>query len=258
MGSGGRADTTNLPRHGVTLYQFRQRLLTAALAKIVIPAAERIIGEVSATGHCAYLPTAQFEWSKKVEQYTPAICAELKSLLTEITDIPSFQDVSEAQRELTNDDRWKAYVFFVFGTAIAKNCRQCPDTVIAMNAIPGLQNAMFSILSPGKKIPEHRGPYKGLLRYHLALVVPDSSDQCAIWVNDERRTWTKGKSLILDDSYPHRADNNTNQLRVVLFADFERPLPWPWSWMNRAVIALLRKTDLAQQPLAQLNSSSTE
>ena len=33
---------------------------------------------------------------------------------------------------------------------------------------------MFSILAPGKHIPPHDGPYKGVLRYHLGLVVPDA------------------------------------------------------------------------------------
>ena len=31
---------------------------------------------------------------------------------------------------------------------------------------------MFSILAPGKRIPPHDGPYKGVLRYHLGLDGP--------------------------------------------------------------------------------------
>ena len=145
----------------------------------------------------------------------------------------------------------------VFGTPIEKNCTQCPNTAAALISIPGLQNAMFSILAPHKTIPEHRGPYNGLLRYHLALVVPENTEQCAVWVGGERRTWSEGKSLILDDSYLHHVENNTDQTRVVLFADFERPLAWPWSWMNRAVIALIKKTELAQQPLTKLRNRDT-
>ena len=33
--------------------------------------------------------------------------------------------------------------------------------------------AFFSILAPGKHIPEHRGSLKGVIRYHLALKVPE-------------------------------------------------------------------------------------
>ena len=32
--------------------------------------------------------------------------------------------------------------------------------------------AYFSILEPGTKIKPHNGVYKGVLRYHLGLIVP--------------------------------------------------------------------------------------
>ena len=37
---------------------------------------------------------------------------------------------------------------------------------------------LFSILEPGKRIPLHTGPYNGVLRLHLGLVVPDPAEQC--------------------------------------------------------------------------------
>ena len=42
----------------------------------------------------------------------------------------------------------------------------------AAGGIPGLFEAFFSILEGGKSIPQHEGPYRGYLRYHLGLVVP--------------------------------------------------------------------------------------
>ncbi len=48
----------------------------------------------------------------------------------------------------------------------------CPRTAALMREIPGMTTAMFSILSPRKHILDHRGPYKGVLRYHLGLIVP--------------------------------------------------------------------------------------
>src|SRR4051812_31569052 len=35
-----------------------------------------------------------------------------------------------------------------------------------------MTTAMFSVLLPHKHIPPHRGPWKGVLRYHLALRTP--------------------------------------------------------------------------------------
>jgi aspartyl/asparaginyl beta-hydroxylase (cupin superfamily) len=34
-----------------------------------------------------------------------------------------------------------------------------------------MTSAMFSVLTPKKHIPEHRGLWKGVLRYYLGLIV---------------------------------------------------------------------------------------
>jgi aspartyl/asparaginyl beta-hydroxylase (cupin superfamily) len=36
-----------------------------------------------------------------------------------------------------------------------------------------MKTAFFSILAPGKHLPAHRGPYKGVMRYHLGLLIPE-------------------------------------------------------------------------------------
>ena len=53
---------------------------------------------------------------------------------------------------------------------------------------------MFSILAPGKRIPPHDGPYKGVLRYHLGLIVPDAPvEQVGIRVGDQIRRLGRGR-----------------------------------------------------------------
>ena len=84
---------------------------------------------------------------------------------------------------------------------------------------------MFSILAPRKRIPPHGGPYKGVLRYHLALMVPEPADQCGHPRRRRRaRTGTEGESLVFDDTCEHEAWNDTDGTRVVLFVDLMRPL----------------------------------
>ena len=82
---------------------------------------------------------------------------------------------------------------------------------------------MFSILEPGKRLPPHRGPYNGVLRLHLGLLIPEPRERAAIRVGPEQHHWTEGRVLIFDDAYEHEAWNETEQVRVVLFVDFERP-----------------------------------
>ena len=111
---------------------------------------------------------------------------------------------------------------------------------------------MFSILEPRRSIPEHRGPYKGLLRYHLGLIVRSGAENLSITVNGTKRGWAEGKTLILDDSFPHSVSNESADMRVVLFADFARPLPWPVAIYNRLVIWLLGRSALASEPVNRL------
>ena len=87
--------------------------------------------------------------------------------------LPNFQDISVDQASITDDDGWKTYFFFGYGFRSEANCARCPETAALLDRIPGLTTAFFSILSPHKHIGEHRGPWRGVLRYHLALRVPE-------------------------------------------------------------------------------------
>jgi beta-hydroxylase len=119
-----------------------------------------------------------------------------------------------------------------------------------------MKTAMFSILSPGKKIPPHCGPYNGILRYHLGLVVPEP-DRCAIRVGPETRNWAVGSSLIFDDTYEHEVTNESTQERVVLFVDIERPLHFPLNRVNTSVLEAIRNSPFvteAEQNLLRFNA----
>jgi len=215
---------------------------------LVILAAETLIRRTR-EGRRLYFDPAAFAWTPALEAGWRESRAELEALLADRDRIPAFEEVSEEQRAITRDRRWRVYVLSVYGQFIGRQAERCPATTRLLRGIPGLRNSMFSILAPGKAIPEHRGIYAGLLRYHLGLVVPRDAQACTITVGGERRTWREGATMIFDDSFPHSVANDTGEERVVLFADFDRPLPWPLSWMNRAVLSLLGRSPLFQRPL---------
>jgi beta-hydroxylase len=93
---------------------------------------------------------------------------------------------------------------------------------------------MFSILEPGKFIPPHKGPYKGSLCYHLGLQIPKSGD-CYIQVEDIKYYWKEGEDIIFDDTYKHCVYNNSNETRIVLFCDVDRPMVGPMNVLNKAL-----------------------
>ena len=96
----------------------------------------------------------------------------------------------------------------------------------------------FSILSPRKHIPHHRGPWAGVLRLHLGLLVPREARQCRIRIADKVCAWEEGRCLVFDDTYNHEVWNDTDDYRVVLFIDFARPLRWPMSVLNEWLMNL--------------------
>jgi aspartyl/asparaginyl beta-hydroxylase (cupin superfamily) len=132
------------------------------------------------------------------------------------------------------------YILFAYGHKYEKSCCRCPNTTKAVENIPGMKTAMFSIIGPRKHIPPHQGAFKGLVRCHLGLIVPNPTAKCKISVGKEIGYWEEGASLIFDNTFPHEVWNDTDEYRVVLLLDIVRPLPFPISVINGSVIKSFR------------------
>jgi len=136
-------------------------------------------------------------------------------------------------------DNWRTFNLVMFGLPVPKNAALCPRTVELLLGVPGVQSALFSVVMPGAYIPPHADPAKGVVRYHLALRVPRpvlGTRECYIEVDcthgpgctlaDEmhRYRWEEGKSVLFDDVFSHWVQNDTEEVRVILFVDVLRPL----------------------------------
>jgi aspartyl/asparaginyl beta-hydroxylase (cupin superfamily) len=203
---------------------------------------EKMIGGLTTDGKRTFFEPESLPWVARVEAEWMVIRAELDTLLAERDRIPNFQDVSADQSVLTEGTQWKTFFLYAYGRPVGPNCGRCPETTRLLQTIPGMKTAMFSILAPRKHVPEHRGPYKGVLRYHLGLLVPDGGVNSRIRVGSEVRHWQEGRSLVFDDSHLHEVWNVSDSTRVVLFVDFERPLFFPLSLLNRLMIRRISRT----------------
>nr|WP_232294648.1 MULTISPECIES: aspartyl/asparaginyl beta-hydroxylase domain-containing protein [Achromobacter] len=201
------------------------------------------IARASLVGDKPIFQNAQFPWIPELEARTPAIRAELTELLAERQNLPAFHEISPDVGMITSDDQWKTFLFMGYGLRSERNLARCPETARALLGIPGVRSAFFSILEPGKRIPLHTGPYNGVLRLHLGLVVPEPAERCWIEVGGERYNWQEGQAVVFDDLYPHQVHNDTPGLRAVLFVDFERPCRIPVKWLNRLVLRAAPFTD---------------
>jgi len=99
----------------------------------------------------------------------------------------------------------------------------CPKTVALLESIPSVNAAMFALLPPGARLNLHRDPSAASLRYHLGIITPNS-DECFIDVDGQRHSWRDGQDCMFDETYLHFAENKTDQTRLILFCDVERPL----------------------------------
>jgi ornithine lipid ester-linked acyl 2-hydroxylase len=210
--------------------------LTIAIGERVLAPVERWIGRRSLVGEATFFELERFPWVQLIEDNCATIRGELERVLEDRAALPNFQDISKDQIEITDDDRWKTFFLYGYGFTAKLGVEMCPRTAALMRQIPGMTTAMFSILSPRKHILDHRGPYKGVLRYHLGLIVPRDKEACRIRVGDDFRHWEEGKSMIFDDTYNHEVWNDTDETRVVLFVDVLRPLPFPESAINSLIV----------------------
>ncbi|MEO8670025.1 MAG: aspartyl/asparaginyl beta-hydroxylase domain-containing protein [Tahibacter sp.] len=215
---------------------------------------QRRIVAASLVGDHAVFDKQAFPWIQTLEQQWPLIRAELDEVLIRRDALPGFHEITPEVRTITTDRDWKTFMFLGYGMRSEPNLQRCPNTANALARIPGLRTAFYSILEPGKRIPLHRGPYNGVLRLHLGLIVPEPRERCWIRVGGELRTWNEGEALVIDDMYPHEVHNDTNGVRVVLFVDFDRPLRGWVRWLNRLILALAPLTPEIQTAKSNLTA----
>lgn len=207
---------------------------------------ENIIARYSLVENTCFLDPNNFTWTTELENNWQIIRKELDVILKFTNQLPSLHDVSQCDYGLSHDHQWKTYFLYGYGIKMQQNCQYCPATTQIIENVPGMKTAFFSILLPGKHVPEHRGPYKGVLRYQLALKVPEDRENCRIRVGNEFACWSEGKSMMFDDSFLHEIWNSTDEVRVILFMDIVRPCKFPVSLLNHLLIYLIRWSPFIQ------------
>lgn len=198
------------------------------------PVESRIVG-ASTIGAGPFFDAATFDWARRLEAGQPTMRRELEQLVADGRALQTSHDLTAVSS--IRADLWSTIVLSYYGRTSGV-ARRCAATMALLEGVPGLRAASFSILWPGGEIPPHRGPYAGVVRYHLGLIVPRPPEGCGIRVGDQIRHWEEGCSLVFDESFEHEAWNTTDGMRAVLFLDIDRPLRQPARRANAAALAL--------------------
>ena len=224
----------------------------AAIKYFIQSPLSKLISITSKVKGDIFFDLKQFPWTAELENNFEKILHEsIKVMKSE--RLPNIQDVLSQEKPIAKEENWKVYFIYFFWNLVKEHSIACPETTEIIKKIPGLVSAFFSVLAPGKNIPEHYGPYNGVLRCHLGLIIPAQKNCAGLQVGDQVKYWSPGKVLIFDDTNPHSAWNNsTNEYRVVLFIDFLRPLPYLVQIMNKSFLRFLSTDKDLQEGLEYL------
>ena len=225
-----------------------------SLASRIKDAAAELFMRAERRGVFRKLPAFERDLSEYPElavlaQNYPVIRAECESLIASRVRIPGMEELTSYTSGGIHQIAWKSFMF-KSGTFIEENCALAPKTAALLRGIPGVYTAFFSVLEPHQHIKAHWGYWKGFVRYHLGVLIPDNNrdkqmldprqpraqarggDRAAI-EQGETYHWHDGEAVLFDDTFLHDAANDTDQVRVVLFLDVARKMPWRLALLNR-------------------------
>lgn len=190
---------------------------------------------------------------REIEKAFPEIRSEFMAASEKVAVMPTYHELDPLQRHISavTPYDWRMFYLYAMGSVAEQNAALCPRTIAVLKKIPGLFQASFSILDPGKSIPAHEGPYYGYLRYHLGIEVPTDNPP-SIRIGDHVHIWKEGQGVLFDDSWNHEVINNSAQRRVVLIVDVLRPMPTAQHLAN-SFFALLTRFFYGRYLLRRLN-----
>ena len=141
--------------------------------------------------------------------------------------LPANHDIMQQQRTLYEFDRkiWGMLPLRGYGYNYPANQALIPSLRSFLKHHPDVVSAAVSLFPPGKVLRPHKGPFKGVWRYHLPLVVEDFGDgrsSCELTIDGQSYHLQEGEGFLWDDTFMHSAINRSSQPRVVLLFDVFR------------------------------------
>ena len=170
-----------------------------------------------------------------------------EALAAKFADVPRFDDIMPEQADIAAEDGrdWRMLLLKAYGIGLPDNLRRCPVTAALLERTPEVISCAFSFLAPGKHIPVHRGPFRGILRFHLMLSMPNGADgqpACVMEIDGVPYRLAEGASLLWDDTFPHEVWNRSDQVRVAMLLDVRRrDMPLHLRVVSGALIGFVRQ-----------------
>jgi aspartate beta-hydroxylase len=171
---------------------------------------------------------------------------EALRIAADLGRVPRFHEIMPEQAAISDNDHrdWRMLILKAYGAKVPHNIAQCPRLAALVAASPEVLSASISFLAPGKHVPPHRGPFRGVLRFYLGLAMPRSADgrpAAVLKIADREYRIADGECLLWDDTYVHEVWNDSDALRTVLLLDVRRQgMPTDMELLSRLLIAAVR------------------
>lgn len=199
---------------------------------------DRRIGTPATIDTAHYFPNA----ARFVDAFA-GIRHEALAIVETLHRVPRFHDLMPQQADISAGDGrdWRMFIMKAYGVPVAENLARAPSVAALLDAAPEAVSAVFSFLAPGKHIPKHRGPFRGILRFHLMLSMPCDGDgvpACELNIDGIPYRLKEGECLLWDDTFPHEVWNRSEQVRIALLLDvWRRDMPTDVALLSYALMA---------------------
>lgn len=190
-----------------------------------------------------------------------ALRDEAMSVGRQLPLVPRFHEIMPEQESISaNDGRdWRMYIMKAYGHVSQENLARCPTMAALLDDCPEVLSATYSFLAPGKHVPEHRGPFRGVMRFHLGLSMPRDAHGklgAILWIDHQPVLLENGQCLLWDDTYPHELLNTTDQVRAVLLLDVWRPeMPPDMKALSTVIVGGMRAVSAMNAARASLSQA---
>lgn len=160
----------------------------------------------------------------KIIESLPSIQLEYKKFSQHSRKIPKAHEVDTYNTEISeaHGPAWRTFYLKAYNGWFDENLTHFPITTHLFKQMPEVTCVMFSVMESGNVIPPHKGLMRGILRYQIPIHL-SSNGECRISVNDEKKVYQQQQPLMFDDNNQHSVTNNTDDYRVILFLDIQKP-----------------------------------
>lgn len=167
------------------------------------------------------------------------ILAEVNDIIKDYDNITMNEIPSINEEWLKNEDKWRP-IWIRFMGEWSKTANKLPTLKRIASLFPNINMLYVSVFHPGMTIIQHKGVERSVHRYHYGLKIPENDIGLKIGNTDVK--WEEKEGFIWDDTISHSAWNDTDQERIVIFADVFKDLSMINTISSNMIYSLSQRT----------------